>query len=268
MWEGGYAEPEEDPLLTVAREWGSLTAVLCLDELHVTDVADAMILSRLFGALLTRHSTALLFTSNRPPRDLYKGGLSRKYFEPFIRLVDEQMVVVAGSWHVGSGAEVRLHAAWQRHLAAAMAGGGGDGDVGGGGSGSGCGVEVSLAYGRTLKLPLADGDAAFLTFDQLCGSRGLRAGVDDGGALAAPDYLALCRRFRTLYVSGVPRLDPGHRDEARRLVTLLDVAYDCRTRLEVAAEVLPDELFVELLQQAARQVGAGWVAGPWLGSKM
>ncbi|PNH07236.1 hypothetical protein TSOC_006355, partial [Tetrabaena socialis] len=66
----------------------------------------------------------------------------------------------------------------------------------------------------------------WLTFGQLCGAEGLRAGMDDGGALGPPDYLALCGRFRQLFVSGVPQLGPAQRDEARRLVTLLDVAYE------------------------------------------
>ncbi|GLC50157.1 hypothetical protein PLESTB_000348800 [Pleodorina starrii] len=322
-----YAEPEEDPLVTVAREWGSRTAVLCLDELHVTDVADAMILSRLFGSLMVGFDTAVLFTSNRPPRDLYKGGLSRKYFEPFVRLVDEQMVVLrvaadmdyrrraggkavaeaqaattatataaapvaeeeaaaeeegaspassaspsssdsgSGSWFVGPGAEEQLRALWQQRVAAeaeAVAsaannrdGGGATGGGGGGGAVAAAAaagpVEVRLAYGRTLKVPCAAGDAAWFTFSQLCGAKGLRAAIDDGGALAAPDFLALSRRFREFYITQVPQLGPAQRDEARRLVTLLDVAYDNRCRLAVAAEVAPDVLFTPLLAEARRQ---------------
>ncbi|EFJ44661.1 hypothetical protein VOLCADRAFT_121289 [Volvox carteri f. nagariensis] len=301
-----YAEPEEDPLITVAREWGRRTAVLCLDELHVTDVADAMILSRLFGSLLLDFRTTVLFTSNRPPNDLYKGGLSRKYFEPFVRLVDEQMLVLRvaaevdyrrraaaaaaepvsavrrqaddgdavegtaaagpaavtsesalkdlagqdlqkppGRWLLGSGAgaaaaaEERLRSLWDAAT----------GDRGGGG----VPVVVPLAYGRTLKVPYALGDAAWFTFEQLCGAVGLRAAVDDGGALAAPCFLALCRHFRELYITGVPELGPAQRDEARRFVTLLDVAYDNKCRLVVAASVPPDALFAPLLEEARRQ---------------
>lgn len=84
-----HALPAADPILVVARATAANTQLLCLDELFVTDVADAMLLSRLFGELL-RCGVTVVFTSNRPPRDLYKGGLSRRYFEPFIHLIDEK----------------------------------------------------------------------------------------------------------------------------------------------------------------------------------
>ncbi|GFR47229.1 hypothetical protein Agub_g8913 [Astrephomene gubernaculifera] len=341
-----YAEPEEDPLVTVAREYGSRIAVLCLDELHVTDVADAMILSRLFGSLLEDQGTTVVFTSNRAPLELYKGGLSRKYFEPFVRLVDEQMVVAhvsagvdfrrrtnsgssldscttragaaaaaataeqqqqstaleasggcsaaagrsssssgeegekpaaaimgGGGWFVGLDAEQRLRGIWQQRVGTVAAETGVAAAVGGQGGGvavdsavppppaaaaavpspGGSAVEVPLAYGRRLKVPYTAGDAAFFTFEQLCGPMGLRAGMDDGGALGAPDFLALCRRFRDVFLVGVPQLGPAQRDEARRLVTLLDVAYDNSCRLHVAAAVASDDIFAPLLQEARRQ---------------
>lgn len=86
---GRRALPPEDPVLVVARTAAANTHLLCLDELHVTDVADAMLLSRLFGELL-RCGCWVVFTSNRPARDLYRGGLSRRYFEPFVELVDDR----------------------------------------------------------------------------------------------------------------------------------------------------------------------------------
>ena len=85
------ALPEEDPLLTISKELAAATRVLCLDELHVTDVADAMLLTRVFGHLL-RSGCCVIFTSNRPARDLYQQGLSRRYFLPFIRLVDHSLI--------------------------------------------------------------------------------------------------------------------------------------------------------------------------------
>lgn len=91
-----HALPPVDPILVVARSAAASTDLLCLDELHVTDVADAMLLSRLFGELLAC-GCAVVFTSNRPPRDLYKGGLSRRYFEPFIHLVDNRWMQ-SGGW--------------------------------------------------------------------------------------------------------------------------------------------------------------------------
>ncbi|GAX73953.1 hypothetical protein CEUSTIGMA_g1403.t1 [Chlamydomonas eustigma] len=97
-----YAEPQVDPLDRVVMEIATSTRVLCLDELHVTDVADAMILARLLEGVLY-HGTLVVFTSNRPPKDLYKGGLSRKYFEPFIEVIEDSMAVV----RVGSGMDYR-----------------------------------------------------------------------------------------------------------------------------------------------------------------
>eukprot|EP00198_Chlamydomonas_reinhardtii_P011460 XP_001700797.1 predicted protein [Chlamydomonas reinhardtii] len=163
-----------------------------------------------------------------------------------------------GDWSVGPGADEALRTAWQRHLEAAGRHGGGGGVSrtgasrvirGGGGGGGGSSssspgggapgemdddtgnssiAEVPLAYGRWLKVPNTCGSAAFFSFSQLCGASGLKAGVDDGGALAAPDYLALCRHFNELYITDVPQLGLTQRDEARRLVTLLDVAYDMK----------------------------------------
>ncbi|KAG2450323.1 hypothetical protein HYH02_004828 [Chlamydomonas schloesseri] len=366
-----YAEPEEDPLVTVAREVAGGSAVLCLDELHVTDVADAMILARLFGCLLDgagaaggpmgsggaggqaavggggssgggsdRGGCALVFTSNRRPSDLYRGGLSRQYFVPFVQLVDSRLAVAnvaadvdyrrataaaaaaatglpagagtgtggngssqaaapsaeqqaqqsdepivvgslpLGDWSVGPGAADALRSAWQRRLEAAGkrgANGGGasrtirgasEGGISSSSSSSASDsarrgemdddtgnssiAEVPLAYGRWLKVPNTCGSAAFFSFEQLCGAAGLKAGMDDGGALAAPDFLALCRHFNELYITDVPQLGLAQRDEARRLVTLLDVAYDMRCRLLVSAAVPPDELFAPLLAEAKR----------------
>jgi hypothetical protein len=103
------ALPPEDPILTIARNTAASLDLLCLDELHVTDVADAMLLGRLFDGLL-RGGVCVVFTSNRPARELYKGGLSRTYFEPFIHLVDERWVGGGGGrlmfvW-VGGGSAV------------------------------------------------------------------------------------------------------------------------------------------------------------------
>eukprot|EP00882_Tetradesmus_deserticola_P009185 GHRQ01009687.1.p1 GENE.GHRQ01009687.1~~GHRQ01009687.1.p1 ORF type:complete len:376 (+),score=134.17 GHRQ01009687.1:202-1329(+) len=298
-----HAAPREDPLRVMAQGAAASSDLLCLDELHVTDVADAMLLSRLFEQILA-HGCMVCFTSNRPVRDLYKGGLSRKYFEPFIQLLDERLLqlkvaggrdyrtqhdapteqqeqkqhsgrldpqqqqsgsnsssssdactggsvaavatAASGAWLVGAGAEQQLQQHWQQladqlaqlHSAAGAAA-----------QAVSRPVSVSLPFGRKLWVPRAllpplEGGAAPLVnntvdragqqqqrqlvaarfeFEQLCGSGGSRQSLEHAGALSANDYVALVRACPVLFVSGLPQLTQQQRDEARRLVTFLDV---------------------------------------------
>jgi predicted ATPase len=293
-----YATPPEDPLLVIARDAAAGSDLLCLDELHVTDVADAMLLSRLFGQILG-HGCMVCFTSNRPARDLYKGGLSRKYFEPFIMLIDERLLQLkvaggrdyraqhamqhaiqqqqdvmphsqqqrssndtdtllaaaaagAGAWWVGAGAGQQLQQHWQQlasqlaelHAAVGTAAAAAAAEAG---SRSG---SVQLPFGRKLWVPQAllspaewsaagsaDHDdqqqqqqqqkgleAALFTFEQLCGNSGSRQSLEHAGALSANDYLALVRSCPVLFLARLPQLQPHQRDEARRLVTFVDIA--------------------------------------------
>ncbi|KAF8058045.1 Afg1l [Scenedesmus sp. PABB004] len=286
-----YAPPAEDPVLAVAREAAARCEVLALDELHLADVADALLLSRLLSELLDR-GTAVVLTSNRPAAHLFSGGgPSRRYVEPLLRLIDGSLLQLRvaggrdfrerggaaaprggdrapGAWLVGPGAADALARRW-RALAAAH---GADGD--------GAPVSLPLPFGRDLRVPRAlpqqpaEGAqaaaaaqaqrpqqpalaAAWFSFEQLAGAGGSRSSLEQSGALSANDCLVLAAQVGALFVDGVPQLGPAQRDEARRLVTLLDCLYDAHAlrpgsvRLCVAGAVPPGEVFLPLLGAAA-----------------
>lgn len=251
-----FAAPDEPPLEVVAKGIAAGASLLVLDELQVNDVADALVLHRLFARLMDKDlGVWAVFTSNTEPADLYKGGLNRRYFLPFVELLETRCarvpvgtgvdyrelrpgavgadgvlaaalkrVAAPGSFRVAEGAGA-LDAAWDEAVADAPVEA----------------RELVVAFGRTLGVARAAGPAARLTFHELCGRRG------DGVALGATDYIALASAFRTLLLEGVPRLRPRQRQEARRLVLLLDALYEERVTLHVASECAPDELFGAIL---------------------
>ena len=221
----------DDTIAPVAELIASQARLLCFDELHVTDIADAMILGRLFEALFARGVT-LVATSNRPPDDLYKDGLNRQLFLPFIALLKQRMEVV----RVGGPRDFRLDrlkgqtlyfcplsakseaafdALWREVLAGAEETG-----------------ETLDVLGRRLTLPHAAGGYLRATFVSLCYQ-----------ALGAQDYLAVAARFHTVFLEGVPELSPDKRNEAARFVTLIDALYEARTKLVVLAAAEPDDLY-------------------------
>ncbi|GLC33066.1 hypothetical protein PLESTB_000374200 [Pleodorina starrii] len=248
---------EADPLLTVADGIAARARVLALDELFVTDVADAMILNRLFGRLWER-GLVLVATSNRPPDDLYKGGLQRNLFMPFIHRLKTQ----CRAHDMDSSTDYRRLAQHQRGLyfvvprtAAKSSSSSSSSSSGSPGSGSGSdplmerfldvagGVvpaptRVEVMMGRSLEVPLAAGKACLFSFPELCGR-----------PVAAADYLALTASFHTLALRGVPVFGAANRTEAYRFVTLIDVMYEARTRLLVTAEAPPLDLFSNIITQ-------------------
>ena len=190
-----------------------------------------MILGRLFEALFEEGVT-LVATSNRPPEDLYKDGINRQLFLPFIDLIKDKMDVVgvAGPTDYRQdrlrGAEVYLDPVDDGHRQAfdrLWA------DLMGGSEETGVTLEV---LGRKLTFPRAAGGMLRATFGALCVS-----------ALGPPDYLAIARHFHTVFIDGLPRLDVGRRNEARRLVTLIDALYEADAKLVVLAEAEPDDLY-------------------------
>ena len=223
----------DDPIVPTAELIAEQARLLCFDELHVTDIADAMILGRLFEALFARGVTVVA-TSNRPPDDLYLGGINRQLFMPFIEMLKTRLEVV----RVGGPKDFRLDRltgarVWFSPLNAA-AEAGFDAlwrDLLDGAAETGATVEV---LGRKLRLPRVAGGYLRASFASLCGQ-----------ALGPQDYLALAQRFHTVFLEDVPVLSPDKRNEAARFVTLIDALYEARTKLVMMAAAEPEALYPE-----------------------
>jgi len=222
-----------DPLRRLASELAPSHRLLCFDEFHVVNIADAMILGRLFEGLFAE-GVVVVATSNWPPRRLYEGGLNRDRFTPFIDLLLEKVDVVGLDGPIDyrlnrlGDAPVYLHPddeaarARLRSVFLTLA----DGDEG---------APTALAVdSRTLPVPRAAGGVAAFDFADLCEQ-----------PLGAADYLALTERFHSVILEGVPLLTPDRRNEARRFMTLVDAFYERKVMLFLSAEAPPDELHPE-----------------------
>ncbi len=220
-----------DPIVRVAADIAEESWLLCFDEFHVTDIADAMILGRLFTALFER-GVIVVATSNVDPDELYKDGLNRALFLPFIALLRRHMDVVQLSartdfrlqklthvkvWHVpaDAAAERALDDAWRR-LAL-----GEDGNP----------VEL-LVKGHVLHVPRAAQRVARFSFAELCER-----------PLGAIDYLRLAREFQAIVLDRVPVMDYPQRNEAKRFIALIDTLYDNAVKLVASAAAEPMELY-------------------------
>jgi cell division protein ZapE len=226
-----------DPLVKVADAMAEDIRLLAFDEMVVNNPADAMILSRLFTEMM-RHGLTMVATSNRPPRDLYKDGLNRQLFLPFIELIETGMDVLAlngptdyrldrlgrmDTWLVPNGPEAtqQLSAAFFRLT---------DYPVEDAAHVPSCTVEVQ--GGRSLHVPKCLKGVAVFSFKRLCGE-----------ARGAADYLAIARRFHTVILVGIPKLGPDNRNEAARFVTLIDALYEHNVKLLAAADAEPQHLY-------------------------
>ncbi len=223
--------PVADPIPHLADRIAQEASLLCLDEFQVTDIADAMILGRLFEALFAR-GVVLVATSNVAPDDLFRGRPGRDAFLPFIAVLRRHVEVVTlggardwrrqrlrevATWHVPADgrAERALDAAFAALSLGEPA------------------REASVTVaGRVVRLPVAAGGVVRCEFEALCGE-----------ALGAGDYLAIARRFPVMVLDGVPRLGPENFDRARRFVTLVDALYERRVQLVASAAALPDALY-------------------------
>ena len=221
----------DDPIAPVARGIASEAMLLCFDEFHVTDITDATILGRLFEALWEA-GVVVLATSNRAPDDLYKNGLNRALFEPFIRMMPEHLVIfdfdgqtdhrlrqltAAPVYYTPLNAqtEAAMDAAWMRLTADARM----------------RPTEV-MVQGRTLTIERTGSGCAREHFHALCDR-----------ALGASDYLAVAETFHTLMLDGVPAMDRDQRNIAKRFVALVDALYETRTKLVMSAETEPAGLY-------------------------
>jgi cell division protein ZapE len=222
---------EDDPIPPVAAAIAEDARVLCFDEFTVTDIADAMILSRLFTALFG-HGVVLVATSNVAPDDLYRDGLNRGLFLPFVAILTAHAGVMSldsptdyrrlklGSIPVyvsplGEETSRRMDEAWATLT-----------------HGRRTVPERLTVMGREIVVPAAAGDAARFSFAELCEE-----------AHGARDYVALADRYDTFMVDDVPVLDPTRRNATKRFILLIDTLYDRRKRLIVSAETAPDRLY-------------------------
>jgi cell division protein ZapE len=228
---------EGDPIEPVAEAIAAEAKLLCFDEMQIGNPADAMILSRLFGKLLD-HGVKVVTTSNRPPRDLYLGGLNRELFLPFIDMVEQRMLVVEVGgptdyrldrltgvevWHVPNGpvATAALSRAFFQLT-----------DYPVEDRAKVPSEDLQVGAGRTLHVPKSLKGVAVFSFKRLCGEpRG------------AADYLAIARRYHTVILVGVPVMSRDMRNEAARFVTLVDALYEHKVKLLAAADAEPADLY-------------------------
>jgi len=227
----GRATTDGDPIPFVATEIAAQSSLICFDELQVTDIADAMILGRLFKALLERE-VVIVATANAPPGRLYWNGLNRQLFVPFIGLIEERLDVLelkaakdfrldklSGRPLYFAPSDARAKAAvedhWQRltghHPAASLV------------------LEIK---GRKVHVPQASMGVARFAFADLCEL-----------PLGALDYLHIAHTFHTVLVEGIPILTPARRNEARRFIHLVDTLYDNGVCLIASAEAEPHRLY-------------------------
>ena len=227
-----------DPIPPVAATIARNVRCLAFDEMVVNNSADAMIMSRLFTHLIVEEGVTVVTTSNRAPSQLYKDGLNREHFLPFIDLIEEQLDVLTlngptdyrlqrlggmATWHtpLGEAATEQAREAFYRltdyppedaeHVPSA---------------------EVDVGGGRMLHVPKSLKGVGVFSFKRLCSE-----------ARGASDYLAIARAYHTVILVGIPRMGPDRRNEAARFVTLIDALYENKVKLIAAADAVPEELY-------------------------
>ncbi len=226
-----------DPIPAVAAAVAAGARLLAFDEMQVKDIADAAIVSRLFTALFD-HGVTVVATSNRAPDDLYKDGLNRQLFLPFIALIKQACAVVpldgptdyrmqrmagAATWHVPNGDAATAATsetffrltdypvADRAHVPTET---------------------IPVPGGRSLFVPKSLKGVAVFSFARLCRK-----------PLGAADYLALARHFHTIFIVGIPVMGPENRNEAARFITLIDALYEYKVKLIAAADAEPAGLY-------------------------
>jgi cell division protein ZapE len=222
---------EQDPIQRAAAAIAEETWLLCFDEFHVTDIADAMILGRLFTRLFEL-GIVVVATSNLAPDELYKDGLNRALFFPFIVLLERHCEVVRlearvdfrlekltgmPTWYVPANAkaDAALDDAWRRL------------------SGGHAGTRQELTVkGHKVRVPQAAMGVARFSFHDLCAQ-----------PLAAGDYLRIAHEFHTIILDHIPVMDQAQRNEAKRFIILIDTLYDHAVKLLASAQAQPGRLY-------------------------
>jgi cell division protein ZapE len=227
------APPEADTIVPIAREIASQTRLLCFDEFQVTNIADAMILGRLFETLFDEGLTVIA-TSNRAPDDLYKNGLQRDRFLPFIELVKKRLEVL----ELGGGQDYRLGrmrnldlyltplGAWANQKldeAFRALADGADGEP-----------RVLRTQGRDVDVPRAAPGVAMAHFMDWCAK-----------PMGAADFLCIADSFHSVILAEIPRMGPDNRDKAVRFNTMIDSFYERKVKFICSAATSPDKLYVE-----------------------
>lgn len=232
---------DEDPIPPLAQKIAENARLLCFDEFQVSDVADAMILGRLFAELL-RLGVVIVATSNRTPGELYQGGINRELFLPFIDLLRERLDVMALDGPTDYRLR-RLRGVQVYHLPVndqtteamrtaffAMT----DRDVEDAHLVPTAEIEVQ---GRKLFVPKSSKGVAVFSFKRLC--------ANPQSPLGAADYLAIAWRYHTVFIVAIPEMGRDMRNEAKRFVTLIDTLYENNVKLICSAAVAPDQLYAE-----------------------
>jgi cell division protein ZapE len=215
----------------IAEHMARNLKLLCLDEMQIADIADAMIIGRLYEALLQRGVT-LVTTSNTSPEGLYMDGLNRDLFLPFIAKLHATLNVVELSsptdYRLGrvQAKKTYLHPATAENRVAFNELWR---DLTDGASGQSETLEI---LGRKRVVPKVAHSCAAFTFFELCGE-----------ALGPPDYLAIAKAYRTVFISGVPKLKASQRNEVKRFILMIDTFYDAGTRIVILADAPPDDIF-------------------------